>query len=160
MEIDSMIIRGYRTGDCVKIAELFRDTVHSINAGDYNQNQIDAWAPKEIDAAAWDKKLSSSYSVVAEIDGVIVGFGDADGTGYFDHLYTHKDYQGIGIATQIANDIENHCAGMGIHSITTAASITARPFFEKRGYIVLKRQYVELRGQSFINFLMEKDLYQ
>ena len=41
---------------------------------------------------------------------------------------------------------------------TTHASITARPFFEARGYRVVRPQQVERRGQVLTNFVMEKEL--
>lgn len=36
------------------------------------------------------------------------------------------------------------------------ASLTARPFFEGRGYRVVKAQQVERRGVLLPNFVMEK----
>ena len=93
-----------------------------------------------------------------EKDNVIVGFGVVDNTGYFDLLYTHKDFQGIGVATLIADKIEDYVYCNGIQMIRTDASITAKPFFEKRSYIVQKAQTVETRGQLFINFKMQKML--
>jgi putative acetyltransferase len=50
--------------------------------------------------------------------------------------------------------LENHVLETGMQKITTHASITAKPFFEKRGYKVINEQTVELRGQLFTNFLM------
>ena len=44
------------------------------------------------------------------------------------------------------------------HRVTTHASITARPFFEQRGYRVVKEQQVERRGQMLTNYVMVKDL--
>ena len=41
--------------------------------------------------------------------------------------------------------------------ITVHASITARPFFEKRGYRLVRSQTVERRGVQMQNFHMEKD---
>lgn len=41
-------------------------------------------------------------------------------------------------------------------TIVTHASITARPFFEKRGYRVVKEQQVERRGIRLTNFVMKK----
>ena len=38
----------------------------------------------------------------------------------------------------------------------THASITARPFFERRGWRVVKEQRVERRGVALTNFVMEK----
>ncbi|HCA4721253.1 TPA: GNAT family N-acetyltransferase [Enterococcus faecium] len=58
------------------------------------------------------------------------------------------------MATKIADELENHVLETGMQKITTHASITAKPFFEKRGYKVINEQTVELRGQLFTNFLM------
>lgn len=40
--------------------------------------------------------------------------------------------------------------------MTVHASLTARAFFEKRGYKVLERRRVERKGVELTNFLMEK----
>ena len=153
-----MILRRYKSKDCKKTAALFHDTVHSINSADYTRRQLNAWAPAYMDLSEWDDKLSSAYSIVVEDEDLIVGFGVADDTGYFDLLYTHKNYQGIGVANMVADDIERYVCRKGIHTIITAASITAKPFFEKRGYVVIKEQTVECRGQLFSNFVMSKKL--
>ncbi|ACA57057.1 GNAT family N-acetyltransferase [Clostridium botulinum] len=153
-----MNIRIYQSEDCREIVELFYNTVHSINSRDYNSAQLDVWAPKEIDIVSWDKSLSQHYSIVVEENGVTIGFGDLDATGYFDRLYVHKDYQGIGVATTIANELERYAQENHISVVTTNASITAKPFFEKRGYEVIKEQFVERNGQFLKNFIMKKVL--
>ncbi len=58
--------------------------------------------------------------------------------------FVHSDYQRKGVATAIYNQLEQKVQG----SIVTHASITARPFFEKRGYKVVKEQQVERQGTS------------
>nr|WP_246583158.1 GNAT family N-acetyltransferase [Clostridium simiarum] len=150
--------RIYRSEDCKEIIELFYNTVHSVNAKDYNQGQLDVWAPKDIDISQWNKSLSEHYSVVIEEDKVIIGFGDLDTKGYLDRLFIHKDYQGVGIATMIINEIEKYAKENKIEIITTHSSITAKPFFEKQGYKVVKEQLVERKGQYLTNFIMEKSL--
>ncbi len=151
-------IRIYRSEDCKEIIELFYNTVHSVNTKDYNQDQLDVWAPKDIDISQWDKSLSEHYSVVIEEDKVIIGFGDLDTKGYLDRLFIHKDYQGVGIATMIVNEIEKYAKENKIEIITTHSSITAKSFFEKQGYKVVKEQLVERKGQYLTNFIMEKSL--
>lgn len=39
-----MIIRKYVSTDCKQVADLFYETVHSVNAKDYTIEQLDAWA--------------------------------------------------------------------------------------------------------------------
>ncbi len=153
-----MIIRRYSPEDCKNIVMLFCDTVHSINSKDYTELQTDAWASRNTDLERWNTKLLGNYTVVVEKDNIVVGFGDIDGSGYFDHLFTHKDYQGQGIATLIVQKIENYSKSEGFQVITTDASITAKPFFEKRGYVIPKAQTVEIRGQQLNNFRMKKYL--
>ena len=148
-----MTLRDYCKTDCTELARLFYDTVHTVNAKDYSRAQLDAWAPGEVNLEAWNKSFQAHNTVVAEIDGQIVGFGDMDETGYLDRLYVHKDYQRRGVATAICDALEQNTKAA---EFTTHASITARPFFEKRGYTVVKVQQVERRGILLTNFVMKK----
>ncbi len=93
------------------------------------------------------------YTLVAEKNGMVVGFGDMDRTGYLDRLYVHRDCQGQGIATALCDRLE---AGHPAGPVTTHASITAKPFFESRGYRVIKEQQVERKGVILSNFVMQK----
>lgn len=149
-------LRQYRPTDLPEILKLFRETVHTINAKDYTQEQLNAWAPDTLDAEKWQATLSRNYTLIAAINNQIAGFADIDGTAYFDHLFVHRDYQGRGVAKALANAIEAHAVAQGFTIITVAASITARQFFEGRGYTVLKQQSVERLGQVLTNYLMEK----
>ena len=79
-----MKIREYRTADCAKIADLFYDTVHTINAKDYTKSQLDVWATGKIDIVAWDRSFTEHDTLVAEKNDMIVCFGDMDHTGYLD----------------------------------------------------------------------------
>ncbi len=148
-----MVYRKYRPSDCEKIAELFYQTVHSVNQKDYTPEQLDAWATGQVDLVQWNRTLSDHYTVVAEEDGAILGFGDIAEDGYLDRLYVHKDHQGQGIATTLCDRLER---SVGAQSIATYASITARPFFEKRGYQTVKPNQVERNGVRLTNYLMEK----
>lgn len=147
-----MQLRRYKQSDCRELAELFYNTVHTVNAADYNNEQLNAWATGRVDLEAWNKSLQEHYSIVAVDKGIIVGFGDIDQTGYLDRLYVHADYQGKGIATAICNKLEQSVSG----KIVTHASVTAKPFFEKRGYKVIKEQSVERQGVFLTNYVMEK----
>jgi N-acetylglutamate synthase-like GNAT family acetyltransferase len=54
------------------------------------------------------------------------------------------------------NQIQVRAKNLGIQKLFTEASITARPFFERRGFRVITPQEVERRGMKFINYVMEK----
>lgn len=146
------MLRPYRTGDCPALAELFYQTVHTVNARDYTPSQLDAWADGHPDLAAWDRSLSAHLTLVAVCDGVITGFADMAPDGYLDRLYVHRDFQRQGIATALCDALEQAVPG----PYETHASITARPFFEQRGYRVVRRQQVLRKGIVLTNFVMRK----
>ncbi|MGI5893719.1 MAG: GNAT family N-acetyltransferase [Candidatus Merdivicinus sp.] len=155
-----MRIREYRPDDCTEILRLFYDTVHTVNAKDYSAEQLAVWAPKTPDFSRWQRTLGAHNSYVAEEEGRITGFADLDIPAcYFDRLYIHKDYQRQGIASLLADRIEADARAAGISRLEVAASITARPFFEKRGYRLVREQQVERGGILLTNFVMEKNWY-
>ena len=150
-----MIIREYEPADCEHLAKLFYGTVHTINAKDYSQEQLNVWATNKIDLEVWNKSLSEHYTVVAVESNIIVGFGDIDKLGYLDRLFVHRDYQRRGIATAICNKLEQ---AVKADKIITHASITAKPFFEQRSFKVVKEQQVKRNGIALTNYVMEKQV--
>lgn len=133
------------------LADLFYHTIHTINRKDYSKEQVDAWADGNQNLIQWNDSFLSHHTVIAEMDKMIVGFGDIDNTGYFDRLYVHADFQHQGIATAICNALEQ---SRNFSKIITYASITARGFFEKRGYRVIKEQQVRRRNILLTNYKM------
>lgn len=156
-----MRIRGFQGSDIKQIVSLFYETVHSVNAVDYSTEQLNAWAPKneiEDKLESWKKSLSNNVTFVAEINGEIVGFSDMTYNGYLDRLYTHKNFQGQGIAKTLVNKLEYVAREIGLSEISTDASVTAKPFFERCGYQIIKSQRVERKGITLVNFRMTKNL--
>ena len=148
-----MFIRPYRSADCPVLAELFYETVHAVCAQDYPPEQLDAWAPGEVDLAAWDASFLAHRTLAAVEGETIVGFADMDGSGYLDRLYVHRDFQRRGVATALCDALE---AASAAETFTTHASLMARPFFECRGWRVIREQTVFRRGVGLRNFVMEK----
>ena len=150
----AVTLHPYRPEDCPALAHLFYETVHTVCAADYTPAQLEAWAPGSgPDLAAWDASFQAHTTLVAEIGGRLAGFGDLDpAAGCLDRLYVHKDLQGRGVATALCNALEEASAG----PVVTHASVTARPFFARRGYRVLRAQQVERRGVTLANYVMEK----
>ncbi|MBP1930851.1 GNAT family N-acetyltransferase [Ammoniphilus resinae] len=156
-----MEVRRFIDSDIGQIVSLFYETVHSINAQDYTQEQLHAWAPtdeKRIKMVSWKDSMNNNIAYVAEIKGVIVGFSDMTYDGYLDRLFIHKDFQGQGIASNLLNILESEARKLRILEIYTDASITAKPFFERHGYRTIHSQTVERRGVQLNNFKMMKTL--
>ena len=78
-----MLIRRYTPSDCEYLAKLFYQTVHTINAKDYTDEQLDAWADGSVDLKEWNRTFLEHFSIVAVLDDRIVGFGDIDTKPFF-----------------------------------------------------------------------------
>ena len=135
------------------MAELFYHTIHSVNAKDYTEEQLDAWATGIVDLKEWNESFLKHHTVVAVENDEIVGFGDIDESGYLDRLFVHQGHQGEGIASAICDELEYSVRGK---KVITYSSITARTFFEHRGYKVIREQTVVRNGISLTNYIMEK----
>ncbi len=101
----------------------------------------------------WNRSFQEHYTIVAVDHGKIVGLGDIDKAGYLNRLYVHADSLGQGIVTAVCDQLEQRVQG----DITVHASITAKPFFIKRGYLSIKEQQVERQGIYLTNYVMVKE---
>jgi putative acetyltransferase len=95
---------------------------------------------------------------VAVVDELVVGVTDLEPSGHLDRMYVHPEHEGRGIASALLTCLEAAARRQGLTRLFTEASITAKPFFEKRGFKVLTAQVVEFRGENFTNYRMEKQL--
>jgi putative acetyltransferase len=149
-------IRLFKKQDAEQVARLFYETVREINIRDYSSAQVEAWAPDDIHFRDWEKICSNRFTYVADDWGVIAGFGELEPNGHIDCFYCHKNYQRCGVGSQIYQAIEAKALDLGVKHLITEASITAKPFFEKMGFSIVKKQEVACRGEIFINYVMEK----
>ncbi|MGN4125097.1 GNAT family N-acetyltransferase [Lysinibacillus sphaericus] len=156
-----MIIMKFKETDTEEIVSLFYVTVHSVNLKDYSQEQLDVWAPKdekEFKTESWKESLGQNITLVAKVNDKVVGFSDLTLNGHLERLYVHKDYQGQGIASALVNSLESEAKKLKILEIDTEVSITAKPFFESRGYKTVCLQTVERKGVKLTNYQMVKKL--
>jgi putative acetyltransferase len=152
------IIRPLKESDMVHLNQLFIETVHTINAADYSQEQLDAWAPKKRAAIYWNARLKDHITYVADAQGVIVGFADITKDGNVDHVYVHKNFQGKGIARALVHQLEDDACRLGLSVLRTEVSITAKPFFQKIGFMVICKQDKIHNGLIFTTYCMHKNL--
>ncbi|MEH7441202.1 GNAT family N-acetyltransferase [Bacillus sp. JJ1122] len=151
-----MEIRSYATADAPAILKLFRETILSVNHGDYTQEQCEIWANSFSSIESLDSRLRNSFAVTAEVDWVVAGFGNLNSQREIDLLYTHKNYQARGIGSAILRKLESVACLKGYEELTTEASITALDFFLSKGYVEVKMQNKRVGGIEFINFIMKK----
>lgn len=146
-------------GDIPAIVEMYRATVHTINAKDYTPAQIKVWADGAVNYPRWEKAIKEQYFVMAEIDGKLAGFSSIAKNGYLDFLYVSKDYQRCGVALTLLKEIERKAREQKNQEIYSHVSKTARGFFQKMGYEHKEDIRDLYKGELFINALMVKRLY-
>lgn len=152
----SMRIRKFQKSDVVQIAQLFHDTIRQVNIGDYSENQVKAWAPDDIYFRDWARECLQKYTFVAEEDGIITGFAELEEDGRIDCFYCHKNYQQQGIGKLLYQRLEDKAKELLLARMYAEVSITAKPFFLKMGFTVLRQQEVTIRREKLINYIMEK----
>lgn len=155
----NFIIRVALQSDTVELKELFQNTVLAINRRDYTQAEVEDWASCGNDLSNIEDMIKTHYFIVTvNQQSEIVGFSSITPQGYLHSMFVHKDFQGEGIATMLLNEIEQYAMTNGIMRITSEVSLTARPFFEKRGYIVEEEQKRKANQLSLTNFWMAKQV--
>ncbi|WP_064603703.1 GNAT family N-acetyltransferase [Photobacterium sp. J15] len=149
-------IRNYERKDAHVTWDLKFQTIRNINIRDYSSEQVAAWAPANFDMDVWLKRVDDIKPFIAEINGQVVGFADLQQDGYIDHFFCHADYQGIGVGRALMEYIFSTGRSNGVSRYYSVVSLTARPFYERYGFRVVKEQQMEVNGLLLTNFVMEK----
>lgn len=151
-------IRPYRSDDAAGLIDLFRRSVREATTEHYSFAQRLAWAPDNIDVVAFAANRAAKPTWVAEIGGVLAGFTDLEPDGHVDMLYVSADHQRRGVASQLYRVVEAKARGQGVVTLHLEASLAARGFFERQGFVVVAEQQIRRRGELLTNFRMQKPL--
>lgn len=133
-----------------------RTSITRVCVRDYTPEQIAGWARQSQDAVRQDVRFRNSVTWVALRGDRVVGYINLGAEGYIDSLYVHADAQKQGAATALLAALEENAAANNLARLHSEVSITARPFFEKRGFSVVTPQTVTVDGIPYDNFRMEK----
>ena len=156
--IDEIKIRKGKLDDLIEIQLIFVETVSTICQKDYSRNQIKAWISSVENRKRWLNIIENQYLIIAKYKNQIVGFCSLDKSNYIDMFYVHKDYQGRGIAQKLYSEIEKEARRQNQKKLTSDVSKTAKPFFEKNDFKIVKEQAVIRQNIKLTNFKMEKNI--
>jgi putative acetyltransferase len=153
-------VRAYEPRDAGGVADVFYRSVRDVALSDYTADQLEAWAPQPVDAEQERRRSGDGRLVLvaAGPQGQVAAFIDLEPDGHIDRLYCAPEAAGKGIATQLYEAAEAAARSQGIARLFTEASELARRFFERKGFTVLERQDMVLRGVPIHNHRMAKDL--
>lgn len=152
--VTAALVRAYQPEDRDALINVFARAIRESAIRDYSPAQVEAWSAVDR-ANAWSA-VGDRLIWVAVAGASVVGFTDLEPSGHLDHMYVHPEHEGRGIASALLTCLEAAARRKDLVRLFTEASITARPFFERRGFKVLTAQVVEFRGEKFKNYRMEK----
>jgi putative acetyltransferase len=153
-----IIIRQYDCSDAQDLANIYYHTIHNINSKDYSEEQINAWAPSSsLEITGWKEKWEKIIPFVAEIGNKVVGFVEFESNGHIDCFYVHDEYQGCGVGSSLMKEVFDKANTLKLKRVFAEVSITAKPFFEAKGFKVVKQQNCRIRGSKLTSFVMENN---
>ncbi|MBO3102069.1 GNAT family N-acetyltransferase [Cellulomonas fengjieae] len=153
-----MILRPYRESDGPATLDVFLRAIRLTARRDYTPEQVAAWASDDIDPEQWEARRAAARTQVAQVDGRVVGFTDVDESGYVDMLFVDPDVARRGVGSALLDWAAATARELGATELSTHASLTARPVFERHGFVVVVEQRPVLRGVTMTNFVMRRAL--
>lgn len=152
-------MRSYFDLDAAATLTIFITAVTETASADYTTEQTEAWAdPDGRDLRLWGIAMAARRSFVATIEGQIAGFSDVSTDGYIDMMFVAPRFLRRGVAAQLIAHGEALARESKARELSADVSITARPFFERHGFIFEAEQHPVKRGISLTNFRMRKAL--
>ncbi|HIU54632.1 MAG TPA: GNAT family N-acetyltransferase [Candidatus Gallibacteroides avistercoris] len=152
-------IRELSRVDAPRMCEMFRETVLHVNSQDYTREEVEDWASCGDSVEHMEELLSNNRYVGAfDKQNHIIGFSSMNASGYLHSMFVHKEWQKKGIASALLMQVERYAKEYGVSEISAEVSITARPFFEKRGYRVIKVQKQRANKLHLTNYWMKKQI--
>ncbi|MCV9933985.1 GNAT family N-acetyltransferase [Flavobacterium sp. LS1R47] len=153
-----MNLRKATISDLKEMQELYIETIKHVCKDDYTPFQINVWISGAKNTERWIDVINTQFVLLAIIQDKITGFGTLKNGDYIDFFYIHKDFQRQGIANRLLTELEFEAKKQHSKVISSDVSITAKPFFEKKRFIVKAEQRNIRLGVELINYKMEKQL--
>ena len=129
-------LRAYTPEDRAAVHAVFYRAVHEGAAGHYSAAQRAAWAPAPAVDPSRPDRLAGQVCLVSESAGQITGFMSLRGDGYLDMAFVLPEVMGKGHAAALYDAILAEAQRRALPRLTAHASLLARPFFERRGWLV------------------------
>lgn len=149
--------RPLTIGDAATVRAICLAAVAGTGAH-YTDAQRRAWASGLADLSAWQTRLERQSGIMALRSDVALGFMTLGEGGYLDMAFVHPDAAGQGIGRALHEAIRAMVRDRGAATMTTHASLAARPFFTALGWTVTGEEQVQRQGQMLRRFSMTRDV--
>ena len=153
-----MKIRLARDEDCAEIARLRRQTIRNINSKDYSEEIIHNWSA-QANAQNFTENTDKCKRWTAIDKSKIVGFCDHSFECELSRIYVHKNYLRKGVGSRLLEVAEDSLKKQGCKKINIESTITAKKFYEKNGYKVIKKAIHKTGDIKATIYKMSKKLH-
>lgn len=140
------LIRRWRPGEAPALFAVYVSAIHLVASQHYTPEQVQAWAPPNMDPALWAKRMQGINPFVAEWEGVVVAYADRQPSGLIDHFFVSGRHGRLGLGTCLMNHLLQEARGAGVKELTSDVSRAAQGFFARFGFTIVEQQQPVVRG--------------
>jgi len=141
-------------GEESSLFEIYYTAIHLVASHDYTPEQVQAWAPRDLDQDLWARKMREINPFVADLNGEVVGYADVQANGYIDHFFVSGKHPRRGVGSRLMEKILSEAASLEIPLLSSHVSRTAQPFFARFGFVIVEKRNPQIRGVVVPNALM------
>jgi N-acetylglutamate synthase-like GNAT family acetyltransferase len=131
-------VRKAVESDAESACDVVRRSIKELCVADHRNDRdtLDAWLENKT-VAMFERLINaeSKSCVVALRNDQICGFGHMNHTGEVGLLYVAPEARFLGASTLMLAWLEEQAAGLGLNAVFLNSSLTAKRFYEARGYV-------------------------
>jgi GNAT superfamily N-acetyltransferase len=134
--MDDLAIRPATPADVPALSDLIQRTVRESNAGDYPAEVVELISANYAAHKVAQRLAERDIFVCFEGQRMVgtIGLGD----GKLRSLFVERALQGKGVGAQLVAHLEAHARMAGAAELQLSSSITARAFYERLGYRLIR----------------------
>ncbi|MCX7340291.1 MAG: GNAT family N-acetyltransferase [Hyphomicrobiales bacterium] len=154
----SYALRPALPADFADLGILFQASIEELATDAYSNEQRALWGAKADDEKGWAKHLSGCLVLIAEEDGEPVGFAAMRDNAIIENVHVHPDMAFMGVGRQLLDALERLAMARGAKKLSVAATDNALPFFERLGFVAMRRSTVSIGAEWLPSMVMDKAL--
>ncbi|MCO4819164.1 MAG: GNAT family N-acetyltransferase [Bacteroidetes bacterium] len=152
--MNNYTIQEATINDIPALIEVFKSSIKAAATQDYTTDQIPEWLRSAKNGKRWTELVEQQIVITLHRNNTIVGFISLKDKKYIDFVYVHGNHQKKGVAQILMDELIKTAKKQGQSTISSDVSYTARPFFEKNGFTVIRQNKNKRGDEVLVNFKM------
>jgi len=152
-----MQIRKFKKTDAPKVSQLIRKCITELFPHYYPKKVIDVLYKKNTPKSVIKRSNERDYYVMEEKNHILGIMGIQKNN--IRTSYVNPAYHKKGIGRKLLNHLENIVLEKNYSKLTTHSSLSAKTFYQKCGFKIIRKVSSEHEGIMLDEYLMEKKLH-